>query len=139
MALTLTVGTNTYVTLAEANAYLEGKFGADGWFSLTDTVKKQCLITAYRWIVRLGVSPTSTANNVKSAQVELAWWIYQRYAEYEDREALYAGGVRDFTVLKWSEELEAPDVPSFIKDLIGEEIGLGGFFPEFSRELESDN
>jgi hypothetical protein len=136
MAITLVVGTNTFVTLAEANNYLEEKFGADDWVTLGDEQKKQCLVTSFRWIVRLGVDPSSTATNVKHAQIELAWWIYNRYDEYQHREALYAGGVREFSVLKWSETLENPDVPQFIKDIIGDLIGVGGYFPEFDRELE---
>ena len=136
MALTLTVGTNTFVTLAEANAYLEGKFGAwTTWNGLSDTVKKQCLISAFRWLVRLGVSASSVAQIVKDAQCELAWWLYQNYEAYEEREALYASGVREFKLGKWSEELTAASIPEFIKDMIGDLIGVGGYFPTFEREL----
>jgi hypothetical protein len=136
MALTLVVGTNSFVTLTEANDYLEGKLGADSWASLSDTIKKQALITAFRWLVRLGVPTSSTSDNVKSAQIELAWFYYQNYEAYEEREALYAGGVRDFTLSKWKESLEKADVPEYIKDLVGDLIGVGGYFPDFERDLE---
>jgi hypothetical protein len=135
MALTLTVGSNTYVTLSEADSYLEGKLGAGDWFTLTSDNQKQCLISSYRWLRRLGLPASSTSDNVKSAQIELAWWLYRYYEEHEDREALYANGVRQFKLSKWSENLSESDVPQFIKDLIGDLIGVGGYFPTFSREL----
>lgn len=135
MALTLTLYTNTFVTLAQADDYLEGKLGANAWTTLTDNQKKQCLISSFRWLIRLGVSSTSTSAIVKNAQIELAWWLYKNYEEYEDREALYASGVRTFHLSKWSESLSTPDVPQFIKDMIGDLIGVGGYFPEVTREL----
>lgn len=136
MALTLTIGTNTFVTLAEANNYLEGKLGASDWFTLTDTEKKQCLISSFRWLLRLGVPATATATNVKYAQIELAWWLYQNYEEYEDRDALYASGVRNFRIGQWSESLAKAELPSFLEDLIPGYLDIGGVFPEFSRELD---
>ena len=136
MALILTIGSNTFVTLTEANNYLEGKIGADNWATLTDTQKKQCLISAYRWLVRLGVPSTSTSTIIKNTQIELAWWLYNNYEEYEDRESLYASGVRSFRLGEWSESLSEVDMPKFVKDAIGDIIGIGGYFPEFNRDLE---
>ena len=134
MALTLVIGTNTFVLLTTADSYLEGKLGADAWSSLSDTVKKQALISAFRWLLRLGVPASSVAMNVKRAQCELAWWLYQNYQEYEDREALYASGVRSFRLGEWSENLAEADIPKFIKDMLSDILG-NGYFPEFSREL----
>lgn len=136
MALTLIIGVNTFVTLAEANDYLEGKLGANNWSTLTDTEKKQCLISAFRWLLRLGVSASATTTNVKYAQIELAWWLYQNYEEYEDREALYVSGVRNFRIGQWSESLTKSSLPSFLEDLIPGILDIGGVFPEFNRELD---
>ena len=71
MALTLTIGTNTFVTLAETNSYLEGKIGAGNWFTLTDDEKKQCLISSFRWLVRLGVPRTASSTPVKEAGISM--------------------------------------------------------------------
>ena len=46
MAITLDVGTNSYVTLEEANSILEAVFDNQEWQSLTDEQKKVCLVNA---------------------------------------------------------------------------------------------
>ena len=46
MAITLEVGTNTYVTLEEANSILEAVFDNEEWKLLTDEQKKVCLVNA---------------------------------------------------------------------------------------------
>lgn len=48
MVSALVVGTNTYVTLAEANTYLADSVRAAAWDFLDDGTKAQCLITATR-------------------------------------------------------------------------------------------
>lgn len=133
----LTIGTNSFVTLTEANDYLSEKFGADNWFTLSLANREKLLVTAFRWLVSIGVSKTSTAEMVKWAQIELAWWIYQYIDEMENREALYAGGVRSFTLSKWSERLEKSELPERIKNMIVDDIGYGGYFPDYNRELEN--
>ena len=55
MAITLEVGTNTYVTLEEANIILEAVFDNQEWQSLTDEQKKVCLVNATNKINLLAV------------------------------------------------------------------------------------
>ena len=55
MAITLEVGTNTYVTLEEANIILEAVFDNQEWQSLTDEQKKVCLVNATNRINLLAV------------------------------------------------------------------------------------
>ena len=55
MAITLEVGTNTYVTLEEANGILEAVFDNAEWQSLTDEQKKACLVNATNKINLLAV------------------------------------------------------------------------------------
>ena len=140
MAVVLTVGTNSWVTLVEANAYLEEKWGASAWASLTDSQKSQLLITGYRWINQkdyIDIPASSTNTKVKYAQIELAFYCYNYYAEHEKRRALYAQGVRDFSISKYSETLEASDLPDFIKNLLKDFIvDEGGYFPVMERDFE---
>jgi hypothetical protein len=133
----LTVGTNSFVTLDEADAYMVTRFGGDSWNTFTSETRESLLVTAFRWIVSLGVSTTSTATKVKWAQIELAWWIYNYLSEYEDREALIAGGVTQFRLSKWMEKLSEAGFPKRIEDLLAEDMGLGGYFPDWNRELEN--
>jgi hypothetical protein len=138
----ITVGTNSWVTIAEADTYLEGKFGADAWNSLSDTIKTQCLISAFRWIFNypfFNIPASSTSEKVKSAQIELAWWIYQYYTSYEERGALISGGVEEFTLSKWKETLGEQDMPKVVLDFLDDELeGKGGYFPTVSRDLTNN-
>lgn len=52
MALTLTVGTNTYISRTAANAYIEGSLDFSVWNALADTAKDQALVMATRMIDR---------------------------------------------------------------------------------------
>jgi hypothetical protein len=140
MALTLTIGTNTWVTLAQANNYFEGKWNAGAWTGLSDTQKKQLLISAYEWIsgepdyVISGIT-----NKLRKAQMELAWFIYNNDSTYEKHEALWASGVRDFDVSKFSETLEEPSLPIKVKNLLKDyDYGSGGYVPLQERDV-SDN
>jgi hypothetical protein len=52
MSITLTVGTNTYLSLADAIAYMAGRLGAAAWESATSAQQTAALVTAYRAINR---------------------------------------------------------------------------------------
>lgn len=117
MALTLTVGTNTYITLADAKTYMEGRYEPSGaWAAATDATLNQLLVTATRQIDRepwLGSKTASTQtlefprdggttadtdyDLVEAATVEQALWILQQNAT-EWRAALQAQGVASHTV-----------------------------------------
>ena len=101
MAITLEVGTNTYVTLEEANSILEAVFDNQEWQSLTDEQKKVCLVNATNRINLLAVKgekldssqkllfprnwETAVSNNVKMAQcyeaLEICRYNYKRERE----------------------------------------------------------
>lgn len=134
----LTVGTNSWVTLAEADAYLATKYGAAAWAGLPVADREALLITAYN-LLRLqsgyAIAPDAAAYAVKAAQIETAWWWYGHGAEWEKRAGLYAGGVRSFTVMSWSEGLAAPELPAYIKDMLTEFArGSGNYLPKFRRD-----
>lgn len=48
--MALTVGTNSYVTVAEADAYFGDRLNADSWTSASAAIKSQALVTATRFI-----------------------------------------------------------------------------------------
>jgi hypothetical protein len=138
--MALTVGVNSWVTVAEADTYLADKWGASDWATLTNPQKESLLISAYRWIqskMDYSISPASTSAAVKAAQIELAWYIYNYWAEHEKRDALYSQGVRNFKISKWAEKLEQSKLPTLVEDLLKDELeNTGGYFPQFTRELE---
>ena len=133
----ITVGTNSWVTVAEANTYLATKYGAGAWAALSVADKEALLITAYNLLRRqsgYNIDPASTNQNVKDAQCETAWFWYLHGEEWDKRSALYASGVRSFTVMSWTESLQTPTLPQFIKDLLTEfSTGGGNYLPRVSR------
>jgi hypothetical protein len=140
MAVTLTVGVNSWVTVAEADQYFEERWNAAAWAGLSLTAKQQLLITAYRWIFYsplFNIPASSTSETVKTAQMELAWYIYNYFQEHEDRQAIYSQGVRDFKLSRWEEELDKGGMPDIIKEILFDElINEGGVFPRVSRDFE---
>lgn len=131
------VHTNSWVTIAEANDYLENKIGASAWAGLANADKTNYLISAFRYIrQRYNIPKTSTLEIVKEAQIETAWWMYTFWVDYEKRRNLYSAGVKKFTVSKFSEELQKAESPAFLDDLLDEYSKDGVQFPLISRELE---
>jgi hypothetical protein len=139
----LVVGTNSWVSVAEADIYFADRWNTSSWAGLSNTQKEQLLITAYRWIQGsnlFSIAPSSTSEAVKQAQMELAWYIYNYMNETEKRRALYAQGVREFQLSKWEETLEESGFPDFIKDILADSLsGLGGYFPTASRDFDQGN
>jgi hypothetical protein len=138
--IVLTVGVNSWVTVAEADTYFESKFGAGVWSTLTSDVKKQLLITAYTWIqsqTTFSISPSATATKVKVAQCEAAWFIYNNWTSYEKRRTLISSGVKSFDIGNYSEDLSNSDFPKFISDILIDFVArLGGTFPTVNRDID---
>ena len=137
--LVLSVGTNSWVTLAEADLYFEGKYQAStAWAALTDSVKNQLLVSAYRWIQQqalFSISASSTAQIVKDAQCEAAWYLYSYGDEDEKRRALISQGVTEFELNEWREELSKYEFPGFLSDMLDDYYtGKGARLVTFERE-----
>lgn len=138
--MALAVGTNSWVTVAEADAYFLEKFGASAWAALPNATKEQLLISAYRWIqsqTMFTIAASSTLAIVKQAQYEAAWYMYKYWDQHEDRRALVAQGVTDFKISQFEETLSESKFPKFITDMLDDFITGGGFsFPVVTRTFE---
>lgn len=55
MAITLTVGTNTYISLADAETYFSERLFSTNWSTNTDETKKMALIAATKKIDKLNL------------------------------------------------------------------------------------
>lgn len=139
--MALTVGTNSWVTVTEANDYFLTSYGRSVWASLSNSEKETLLISAYNWIQQqsiFSISATSTDSAVKQGQYETSWYIYSYWNQTEDRRALYAQGVREFKISKFSEKLEPPEFPQHIIDILEDFlINLGGGFSTWDRTLST--
>ena len=131
------VGTNSWVTIAEADDYLENKIGASDWAGLTDANKTTYLISAFRYIrQKYNIPVASVLQVVKEAQIETAWWMYTFWLDYEKRRNLYSAGVTQFKISKFEEWLQKATTPQFLDDLIGEFKDTGMRFPLIEREYD---
>lgn len=135
MAVVIIPGTNSWITLAEANAYIEEIPGSSSWTTLTPTEQSQYIITAYRKIYFAFTIGTVT-EKLKYAQAKFAYWLSQYMTEWEKRQALYASGVRSFSLPGWSETLESVDMPEDIKDILSDSLSKGAYFGNVSRDLD---
>lgn len=136
------VGVNSWLTIAQADAYFEAKYGAAAWATLSLLVRTQLLITACRWLrqqASLSIALSDTSQVVKDAQCEAAWFLYSYQASYEKRRALYSSGVKSFRVLDWSESLGEVTFPPFLSDMLTDYVvSLNSQFPRMSRDLEDN-
>ena len=131
------VGTNSWISIIDANEYFGDIWDGQFWSSLSLDEKQRLLITACKWILSAGysISMSSTAQKVKDAQCELAREVYNSFAEYKKRNTLYASGVRNFNFDGWSETLTKGTLPVNIGTLLEDYVsGEGGKFFDLERD-----
>lgn len=113
--MALTVGTNSWITITEADEYLQHDMSAGEWFELVTTGKKgsntkeNVLVTAFKEISAsplVDIPKDSTDVNVKYAQAEMALYLLKFYDEIYSRRASIASGLSSF---KYSEREERFD------------------------------
>ena len=127
MAATIIVGTNSWVTLAEADTYFESRAQSDSWTALSTDNKNIYLITAFNWIFYDPgfLAPASSTNQaVKNGQCEAALYLIDYGVEHEKREALLSMGVENFKYSKWSEKLGETKKP----DSVTNYFNYAGFY-----------
>ena len=136
----MTVGVDTWVTLAVANTYFINKWGASAWASLVNLQKEQLLISAWRWmksITGLLIPDSSTDDKVKRAQMELAWYLYNYYEDHFRHQALDAQGVKSFSIMNYSETLQGAQFPQYIIDTLDDFLtSTGGKIISVHRDLD---
>ena len=126
--MALVVGSNSWVSRAEADAYLEYRVDASAWDTLDDVPasfgaasKDSYLVTAFYWLynnVEFEVPLETSDPNVKNAQIEAALFLMKYQGDYEKREALISSGVTSFERSKWKEDLGAVSLPDRIKGML---------------------
>lgn len=89
--MTITVGIDTYCTLAEADEYFNSTLKASAWAALSENEKEICLKMACRKMENLDFTGKKLhktqslqfprnygmPEDIKNAQAELALWLYQ--------------------------------------------------------------
>jgi hypothetical protein len=137
--MSLTVGTNSWCTVAEADSFLNDWYGASSWASLSNTVKEMLLVTAF-WKIygnsKYTIAKSETDENVKNAQIITAFYIYENNASIKKRLALQGQGVTEFEVSKFREEYgKGSWLPVEVEGLL-EDFQALDVFGTFERELD---
>jgi hypothetical protein len=123
MAVTITVGTNSWVTEAEANTYCDARLGASGYWANGAADNKLALITAYTWLNVKYALPVVGTTAIKNAQCEYAIFLLQHQPDLDLRMGLQAQGVVAAGVVKerYKDDnyIELP-IPPIVQQLLGD-------------------
>lgn len=122
MAAAIVVGTNSWVTEAQANTYFEARLTASTYWTNGASINIPALITAYKWLNAGKYSfPTTSTQNMKDAQCEYALFLIQHQPDLDLRMGLQAQGVRTAGVVKEkykdSNSIELP-IPPIVQKLL---------------------
>ena len=110
--MALTVGTNSWVTVAEADTYLGDRVGVSQyWDAIAE--KAAALVTAYRWLVGSGefAFPTTVTQIMKDAQCEYALFMIQHQPDIDLRLGLQEQGVIEAGIVKEKYRGGNPGIP----------------------------
>jgi hypothetical protein len=115
--MSIVVGTNSWITLADADTYFTTHIGSDPWDALSDANKEYYLVTAYNWIYydsAFSVPAASTETAVKYGQCEAALYLISYYTDMKKHEAMIASGITSFEYGKRQEDLTQIKKPQIV-------------------------
>ena len=115
--MSITVGTDSWISLADAETFFASHIGATPWDALLDNDKEKYLKTAYRWIYydsAFSAPAASSETAVKYGQCEAALFLINYYSEYDKHEAMTAMGIKSFQYSKRSEDLTEVKKPASV-------------------------
>lgn len=125
MASVIVVGTNSFVTAAEATTYFTTRWGADAWATLSEAQKDAALITAYNQLKNSGAFefPSEVSTQMKMGQFEQALFLVIHGADALARGGLIAQGVEQSQISKETYDSEmrgrialCPEAYELLKD-----------------------
>ncbi len=129
--MAIVVGTDSWTTVVEADAYLSNRINAEGWFALPDppansgeVSKESLLISAFHWLMsapQLSLPSSLSSDDIKNAQIEAAWFLYEHYSALNERRAAIFTGVEEFGLSRRKEKLNIANlrIPDFIIGSLG--------------------
>jgi len=97
---TITVGTNSWVTEAEANTYFASRVKADDYWTDGGDDSIASIVTAYNWLSAKYTLPVVGTTAIKNAQCEMALFLLQHQPDLDLRMGLQAQGVITAGVVK---------------------------------------
>ena len=121
MAITISVGTNSWVTEAAANTYMDGRISANEYWIEAEDDNIRALITAFKWLTATPAYsfPTTVSQDMKDAQCEYALFLLQHQPDLDLRMGLQAQGVKVAGVVKESyREMQGIAIPPIVHELL---------------------
>jgi len=122
--ITLTSGTNTWATIAEAEIYFRTRLGASTfWNNSAD--KPAALVTAYKYLINCGLFyfPDTATEVMKDAQCEMALFLLQHMADMDARKGLQAQGVTQAGIVQESYDKDKAGemaIPAIVSNMLEE-------------------
>jgi len=99
--MAIIVGTNSWITEADANIYMGNRLDADSYWIDEEADNERALITAYQWLnAGKFTFPTTATQKMKDAQCEMALFLLQHQPDIDLRMGLQAQGVITAGVVK---------------------------------------
>jgi len=114
--MAIVVGTNSWVTEAEANTYMSERLGAEDYWTNGATNNVPALVTAWTWLTNSPKFsfPTAVADIttvMKYIQCEMALFLLQHQPDIDLRMGLQAQGVTDAGIVKEKYSLSIHGIP----------------------------
>ena len=132
----MVVGTNSWVSVAEADNYLNQKLNTTSWATAN---KEGALVSAFYEIYNdpsLLIPKNSTNEKVKNAQIELAFWLVENITAWNKRKSLQSMGVKEFDIDNVKEVYNKnSSLPTFIDNML-QDFKSGGTIATFSRSID---
>jgi len=130
--ITLTPGTNTWATLAEAETYFRTRLGASVYWNAT-AEKPAALVSAFNTLYYSGLFtfPATATQAVKNAQCEMALFLLQHLSDMDARAGLIAQGVSEAGIVQEKYKDDAGTeiaIPPIVRTLLADCETSGGFF-----------
>jgi len=139
--MSITVGTNSWCTLAEANTYFTTRLGCAAYWN-TAASKEAALVTAFKQIIGSGlfdISASATEQEIKDAQCEMALFLLIHQADMDARAGLQAQGVIKAGIVQEEYDPAAagkPMIPANVMALLSAYTSVN---PLFSAEITRDD
>lgn len=102
--MAIEIGTNSYITLAEANDYMALLVNGGDWSLLDDTEKEKYVTNAY---IEIANATYNTADKAKASQLRALRVVFLHYDEYNERKIQQLAGVKRIRNSETEEEFDA--------------------------------
>ncbi len=115
MAATITPGTNSWITEAEANTFMEGRIKASDNWTAGETINKSAIITAYFWLTDSPKFSFPAYANVTAAmkrlQCEMALFLLQHQPDIDLRMGIQSQNVVEAGIVKEKYVMKVMGIP----------------------------